>query len=72
MDFGNLRGGAGGWDSNCRHLSCGLFDVPGSCLADRLRNRLLQAIGKEIYMNIVVWKSPKALRGILRRLFKVK
>ena len=23
-------------------------------------------------MNIVVWKSPKALRGILRRLFKVQ
>jgi len=23
-------------------------------------------------MNIVVWKSPKALRGILRKLFGVK
>ena len=22
-------------------------------------------------MNIVIWKSPKALRGILRRLFKL-
>jgi hypothetical protein len=29
-------------------------------------------VRKEPEMNIVVWKSPKALRGILKKLFGVK
>jgi hypothetical protein len=39
-----------------------------------VRLRLLQALAEKgaVSMNIVVWKSPKALRGILRRLFGVK
>jgi len=37
-----------------------------------MRMRLLSALGKEsVPMNIVVWKSPKALRGILRKLFGI-
>ena len=33
---------------------------------------LLPAIERSGCMNIVVWKSPKALRGILRKLFRIK
>lgn len=48
--------------------------VPGGIRTHRVRLRLLQALAEKgaVSMNIVVWKSPKALRGILRRLFGVK
>jgi len=36
-----------------------------------MRLRLLPAVKGGTSMNIVVWKSPKALRGILRKLFRV-
>ena len=39
--------------------------------ADCVRFGLLPAIERSGNMNIVVWKSPKALRGILRKLFRV-
>ena len=67
-----FRGGAGGRDFDRGDFSCGCADVPGGLCADRLRPCLLQAVERSMDMNIVVWKSPKALRGILRRLFKIK
>ena len=71
---GDLRGGAGRGHSDRGHLSGGRADVSGGGAADCLRLGLLPAVverGGE-GMNIVVWKSPKALRGILRKLFRVK
>ena len=75
---GNLCGRAGRGHSDCRHfpgwtgfILCGVF-------ADRVRLGMRQpelsgrAANKEESMSIVVWKSPKALRGILRMLFRVK
>ena len=72
LDTGRLRGGAGRGHPHCRHFSRGGAAVPGGVFADRVRLRLLQALERSCHMNIVVWKSPKALRGILRRLFKIK
>lgn len=50
------------------NFSGGSSVVSGSVRTDRVRLRLLQALAEKgaISMNIVVWKSPKALRGILR------
>ena len=74
LDTGRLCGGAGGRDPDCGDLSGRGADVFGGGPADCVRLRLLQALAEKgaVSMNIVVWKSPKALRGILRRLFGVK
>ena len=37
-----------------------------------LRLRLLPALERSVDMNIVVWRSPKFLRGILRKLFHIQ
>ena len=72
LGFGRVRGGAGSRDPDRSHFPGGSADVSGVYPADRVRLRLLQAVRKERQMNIVVWKSPKALSGILRKLFHVK
>ena len=56
-------------------LSGGSAVVFGSVPFDCLRDQLLQAVLRReggAFMQIVIWKSPKALRGILRRFFKIK
>ena len=35
------------------------------------RECLLETVERSMDMNIVVWKSPKALCGILKKLFKI-
>jgi hypothetical protein len=72
---GDLRGGIRRRDSDRGDLPGGRTAVCGRVPFDRLRLCLLQIlnIGKEYpTMQIVIWKSPKALSGILRRLFKIK
>ena len=50
----------------------GAADVSGGVPADRVRLRLLPALERSaVTMRIVVWKSPKALSGILRKLFRI-
>ena len=70
---GSFRRGPGCGNFDCRSVSGGCADVPGCVFADRLRLRLLPALRTERrrHMNIVVWKSPKMLRGILKKIFKV-
>lgn len=72
LDFGNLRSGAGGRHFDRRYFSHRVFNVSGGVFTDRMRLCLLPALERRRNMNIVVWKSPKALRGILRKLFHVK
>ena len=63
----------GVWDPYRGHLSGGGAAVSGRVPSHRLRLRLLPTPLKgEGSMRIVVWKSPKALRGLLRRLFRVE
>ena len=33
---------------------------------------LLEAVERRGVMNIVVWKAPKAMRGLLRKLFRIQ
>ena len=53
-------------------LSCGSALVPGGVSADHLRIRLSSQVREEENMKIVVVKSPKYFRGILRKLFGIK
>lgn len=55
------------------HFPYGSTAVFGCIFTDRMRLRLLQAVTQkgENVMNIVVWKSPRALQGLLRRLFRL-
>lgn len=69
---GVLRHRTGLRNLNRGDLSYRSAAVSGSFFADRLWLRLLPTLRKENFMNIVVWKSPKALRGILRKLFRIK
>ena len=50
----------------------GTVDVPGGNIADRQRLCLLEAVERRGVMNIVVWKAPKAMRGLLRKLFRIQ
>ena len=69
------------WDL-CRIFGCGNLDldhfsggstvVPGCILIDCLWLRLLSPVERRPFMNIVIWKSPKALRGILRKIFGMR
>ena len=44
---------------------------PGGVSADRLRDRMLE--GREVMcMKIVIWKAPRCLRGLLRRMFGIQ
>ena len=70
---GHHCGGAGNGDTDNRDFPGRRAAVPGSISADCLRLCVLPEVGeRRAGMNIVVWKSPKMLRGILRKLFKVK
>ena len=71
---GYVRSGSGGRNPHYGNFPGGSSVVPGGIRTHRVRLRLLQALAEKgaVSMNIVVWKSPKALRGILRRLFGVK
>ena len=51
-------------------ISCGLSDVHRLFPADRLRLLLSAQEVREV--KIVVWKAPKCVRGILRRVLKKK
>lgn len=45
--------------------------IPGGVSADRLRDRMLE--GREVMcMKIVIWKAPRCLRGLLRRMFGIQ
>ena len=33
---------------------------------------LVEAVERRGVMNIVVWKAPKAMRGLLRKLFRIQ
>ena len=57
-DFRNFSG-------RCTPVSCGVF-------ADWLRLCLPAQVGREDSMKIVVVKSPKFLKGILRMLFGIR
>ena len=82
--FRNLRGGVRDGYPDCRDIPCGAVDVCDGVSVDCLRLRLLSAAVRQCgsawrterersgNMNIVVWKAPKSLHGILRRLFGMK
>ena len=54
-----------------RRGNCGAADVPGGVSADRLRDHMLE--GREVMcMKIVIWKAPRCLRGLLRRMFGIQ
>ena len=85
---GGMRGGAGPWNFDRGHLSNGLSAVYRRVSSDRLREflpatlietfRMARFVPREDcmkgvrLMKIVVWKSPKALCGLLRRMFGIK
>ena len=79
---GHLRGGAGGRHPDRGHLSGGGADVSGRVSSHLLRHRLPAQIlilvekgmniGRGKSMKIVIWKSPKVLSSLLRRVFGVK
>ena len=52
-------------------LSNEVYAVYAGVFAGHTRRSLLRAIGGKI-MQIVVLRSPKALRGLLKLLFKIK
>lgn len=52
-------------------LIAAIFHVPGGVSADRLRDHMLE--GREVMcMKIVIWKAPRCLRGLLRRMFGIQ
>ena len=67
-----VRLGAGLWYSDLCHLSGGGAPVPCGIFAHRLRLCVYAQVGKENGMKIVVVKSPKFLKGILRMLFGIR
>ena len=67
-----VRAGIGVRHPNISYLSGGGAPVPCGVSADRLWLCLSAQVGKEIYMKIVIVKSPKFLKGILRMLFGIK
>ena len=67
-----VRTGIGVRHPDISYLSGGGAPVPCGVSADRLRLRLSVQIGKEFRMKIVIVKSPKFLKGILRMLFGIR
>ena len=65
---GDLCAGAGAGNTGCSGISGGRVDAVGCIFAGGMRHCLFEKIRRN-RMNIVVWKAPKALRGILRRIF---
>lgn len=59
------------WYFYCGYFSRRPFDVFGSIPADRVRDRMHEKMKGEWQMKVVIWKSPKALRGLLKRFFKI-
>ena len=71
LDHRHLRAGIGTGHPDRGRLSCGVSDVSGGVSADRLRDRMLK--GREVTtMKIVIWKAPRCLRGLLRRMFGIR
>ena len=70
--LGILCCGIGSRNPDRGHFSGGGSAVSGGVFADCVRLCLLPALERSMAMNIVVWKSPKCLRGILRKLFRVR
>ncbi len=70
--YRSVCSGAGLWHSDLRHLSGGSAPVPCGISADWLRLCVYAQVGKENGMKIVVVKSPKFLKGILRMLFGIR
>jgi len=64
-----LRSGAGTVDPDRCDLSGRVFDVPDRFSAHFLRDRLFQEVRA---VKIVVWRSPKVLGALLRRLFGIR
>ena len=79
---GCLRAGAGARYFHCGCFSGGGADVSGRVSSHLLRHRLPAQIltlvekgmniGRGKSMKIVVWKSPKGLSSLLRRVFGVR
>lgn len=67
-----VRLGAGMRYFDLCHLSGGGAPVPCGIFADWLWLRVYAQVGKEKRMKIVVVKSPKFLKGILRMLFGIR
>ena len=53
-------------------MSLRVYAVPCSCSADYMRVRMYAKIGGKMNMKVVIWKSPKALRGLLCRIFGIR
>ena len=67
-----VRVGIGVWNSDIRDFSGRCAPVSGGIFAHWLRLCLYAQVGKEIGMKIVIVKSPKFLKGILRMLFGIR
>ena len=69
---GTVRAGAGAGHFCRGRFSGGGADVSGRVSSHLLRHRLFAQILGGMDMKIVVWKSPKMLSALLRRVFGVK
>ena len=63
--------GTWSWHSDHSDFSGRRAPVPCGVFADLLRLCLSAQVRKEVSMKIVVVKSPKALRGLLQKLFSL-
>lgn len=61
----------GNWDNDYCYLPGRSSVVYHSHASDRVRMPEYEALRGGIELKVVVWKSPKFLRGILKRLFHV-
>ena len=68
----DLRVGAGTWDLCRGDLSHRMPFVYRGIFAHCLRLDVCETVKGGKKMKVVIWKSPKALRGILKRLFKME
>ena len=69
---GTVRTGAGARHFCRGRISGGCANVSGRVSSHLLRHRLFAQILGGMDMKIVVWKSPKMLSALLRRVFGVK
>lgn len=70
--FGTLCSGIGVRNPDIRYFSGRCAPVSCGISAHWLRLCLYAQVGKEIGMKIVIVKSPKFLKGILRMLFGIR
>lgn len=59
---------------NQKKIDCGLLPYNQLCRGSRAKRCLFQYVGGKVmlFMQVVVVKAPKMLRGILRVMFKMK